>query len=96
MKAKKANKAHSKFYPTPQHYKAFQWCTNNGIRVFPKLRSAGYILVYEIDGFGHSSGKVHSAAYYQEAIWQFYLYLYKKYRDVRDKNLPADGGVLRS
>jgi len=96
MKAKKASKARFKFYPTQEHYKAFQWCTNNDIRVFPKLRPTGYMLVYEIDGFGQSSGKVHSVEYYQEAIWQFYLYLYAKYKDVRNKNLPTNGGVLRS
>jgi len=64
----------------PQFYEAFSWCTNNNIRIYPKIRPGGYILVYEIDGFAQTTGKVHSKTEYQQKIYEFYIYLYKKFK----------------
>jgi hypothetical protein len=65
--------------PEPEHYKAKSWCIDNDIKVFPKPRNGGFILVYVIDGIGKSSYKVHDRNDYQRQWWDFYLYLYQKY-----------------
>lgn len=65
-----------------EFYKAFSWCTKNNIRVYPKIRPGGYILVYEIDGFAKTSGKIHTKKEYQDSIKEFYIYLYKKFKIV--------------
>jgi len=63
-----------------EFHKAFSWCTKNNIRVYPKIRPGGYILVYEIDGFAKTSGKIHAKKEYQDSIKEFYIYLYKKFK----------------
>lgn len=66
-----------------QHYNAFKWCDDNDIRIYPKPRDNKFILVYVIDGVARTSNKLHEKKNYQQAIWDFYLFLYNKYKDVR-------------
>lgn len=76
---KDTTKRHSKFYPTPEHYKAMNYCLKKGYKIYPKIRDFGFILVVvDETGFAQSSGKVHPRENIDEKIWQFYLYLYKK------------------
>lgn len=67
---------------TKEHYKAFDWCTKNGIKIYPKPRGSEYILVYSENGVAKTSGTLYSKKEHQQKIWDFYLYLYKKYKDV--------------
>lgn len=71
----------------PKFYKAFSWCTKNNIRIYPKIRPGGYILVYEIDGFAKTTGKIHPKTEYQEKIVEFYIYLYEKFHNNEIKNI---------
>lgn len=61
-----------------EHYDAFKWCDNNGIRIYPKPRGAKFILVYVINSQAHTTHKEHDVKDYQQAIWDFYLFLYNK------------------
>ena len=61
-----------------KHYNAFKWCCDNDIRVYPKPRGSQFILVYSINGFAKTTNKLHDAKDYQQAIWDFYLFLYNK------------------
>jgi len=61
-----------------KHYKAFKWCCDNNIRIYPKLKKGKYILIYEINGVSKTSGKEYDVKYYMDAIWEFYLFLYNK------------------
>lgn len=76
MKSKKTNKPRFKFVPTPEHYEALNWCFDNSIKIYPQLRKGGYRLVCVEDGVARSSGIIHTREKYQEAIWNFYLYIY--------------------
>lgn len=64
-----------------QHYAAFKWCDENGIRIYPKPRNGKFILVYVIDGQAHTTNKLHDPKDYQQAIWGFYLFLYNKLKN---------------
>lgn len=66
----------------PEHYKAMSWCHKNRITVYPKLRGSKYILVHTKDGVAFSSGKEYNIKEYQQVIWDYYLYLFRQYRDV--------------
>jgi len=66
------------------HYDAFKWCCDNHIKVYPKPRGGQFILVYSIDGVANTSNKLHEKKNYQQAIWDFYLFLYNKFKDVRN------------
>tara|TARA_B110000971_G_C19515912_1_gene279569 strand:- start:169 stop:393 length:225 start_codon:yes stop_codon:yes gene_type:complete len=66
----------------PKHYEAFKWCTENRIKVYPKIKGDKFILVYTIDGVAHSSGKLYDKSEYMQNIWEFYLFLYNKLKDV--------------
>lgn len=65
----------------PEHYKAFDWCTKNRIKIYPKLRDGKYILVQTIDGVAYTSGKKYEKDDFQSVIWDYYLYLYKEYNN---------------
>ena len=67
---------------TKEHYKAFDWCTKNNIRIYPKVRDGQYILVYTENGVANTSGKLYTKKELQQNIWDFYLYIYKKYKNV--------------
>lgn len=66
----------------PEHYKAFDWCTKKRINVYPKIRGNQFILVYTIDGVANTSGKLYDKNEYMQNIWEFYLFLYNKFKDV--------------
>ncbi len=66
----------------PEHYKAFDWCTKNRVKVYPKIRGSQFILVYTIDGVANTSGKLYDKNNYMQNIWEFYLFLYNKFKDV--------------
>ena len=70
------------FCPTLDHYKAFNWCTDNLIFVYPIPKDKKFYLVAKIKGIERSSFKEYTKQHYQQKIWEFYLYLYKKYKDV--------------
>ena len=70
------------FCPTPDHYKAFNWCTDYLIFVYPIPKDKKFYLVAKIKGIERSSFKEYTKQHYQQKIWEFYLYLYKKYKDV--------------
>ena len=63
------------------HYQAFKWCDDNRIRVYPKVRGKNFILVYCIDGVAYTSNKQHAKKDYQQAIWDFYVFLYNKFKN---------------
>jgi len=65
-----------------EHYDAFRWCTENRIKIYPKPRKNKFILVYTIDGVAKTSGKEYDKKEYMECIWNFYLFLYNKFKDV--------------
>ena len=54
----------------PEHYEAFKWCTENRVKVYPKIKVA------------HSSGKLYDKNEYMQNIWEFYLFLYNKLKNV--------------
>ena len=60
------------------HYKAFKWCDEKGIRIYPKPRNGRFILVYVINSQAHTTNKEHDPKDYQQAIWDFYVFLYNK------------------
>ena len=61
-----------------KHYTAFKWCDEHGIRIYPKPRDGKFILVYVIDSQAHTTHKLHDIKDYQQAIWDFYVFLYNK------------------
>lgn len=63
---------------SPEHYKAMQWCINNNIKIYPKLRDGKYILVKVQDGCAKTSNKTYDYKEVHQAQWDFYLYIYKK------------------
>ena len=67
--------------PKPEHYKAMQWCVNNNIKVYPKLFNGVYYFMYIIEGQGYKGNKTYSVEEITANQWNFYLYLYKKYKD---------------
>ena len=69
---------------TEKHYKAFKWCVDNNIKIYPKPKGDKYILIYSINGNAKSSGKLHEKKNYMEAIWDFYIFLYNKLRNDTD------------
>ena len=64
-----------------KHYEAFSWCCDNNVRIYPKLRGSKFILVYSINGFAKTTNKLHDKKDYQQAIWDFYLFLYNKLKN---------------
>ena len=62
-------------------YKAFNFCEKNRIRVYPKVRGKKFILVSAIDGVAKTSGKEYSKSEYQTLIKEYYIYLWKKFRN---------------
>tara|TARA_R100000734_G_C3259046_1_gene58281 strand:+ start:62 stop:280 length:219 start_codon:yes stop_codon:yes gene_type:complete len=70
------------FCPTPDHYTAFNWCINNDIFIYPIPTGKKFYLVAKINGTERSSFKEYTKQVYEEKIWEYYLYLYKKYKDV--------------
>jgi len=64
-----------------EHYTAFKWCDEHGIRIYPKIRGSQFILVYVIDSQAHTSNKLYESKDYQQAIWDFYLFLYNKFNN---------------
>lgn len=68
--------------PTPEHYKAMNWCINNDIKIFPKPFNGVYYFIYTIEGQGHRGRKTYTKQDLQVNQWNFYLYLYEKYKDV--------------
>jgi hypothetical protein len=64
-----------------EHYKAFNWCNKNRMKVYPKPRNGKFILVYTIDGVAKTTNKLHDPKKYQQSIWDFYLFLYNKFKD---------------
>lgn len=66
---------------TDQHYDAFKWATENEIRIYPKIKDDGFILILERDGKTETSGKIYPKKDYQNIIWEFYLNLYNKAKD---------------
>jgi len=68
--------------PKTEHYKAMQWCINNDIKIYPKPFNGVYYFIYVIDGQGHRGRKTYAKDELTMNQWDFYLYLYKKYKDV--------------
>jgi hypothetical protein len=68
-------------YTHDEHYQAFKWCDERGIRIYPKIRGSQFILVYVIDSQAHTSNKLYDQKDYQQAIWDFYLFLYNKFNN---------------
>jgi len=68
-------------YTQDEHYKAFKWCDEHDIKIYPKPRGSQFILVYVIDGVAKTSSKLHDPKDYQQAIWDFYLFLYNKFNN---------------
>jgi hypothetical protein len=66
---------------TEQHYQAFKWATENNIRIYPKIKGKGFVLILERNGKTETSGKEYSKKDYQDVIWEFYLTLYNKSRN---------------
>ncbi len=65
-----------------EYFDAFRWCENNSIRCYPKPKGNEFILVYEINGQPKTSGKTYSKKEYDTKWKEFYIYLYKKFKDV--------------
>jgi|TARA_B110000483_G_scaffold57008_1_gene71323 hypothetical protein len=66
----------------PKHYEAFKWCDENNIKIYPKPRKNKFILVYSVNGFAKTSGKEYDKDEYMQAIWDFYIFLYDKLKNV--------------
>lgn len=65
-------------------YKAFSFCEKNRIRVYPKPKGKEFILISSIDGVAKTSGKTYPKSEYQTVLKEFYIYLWKKFRDERN------------
>ena len=70
--------------------KAFGWCEDNKIRIYPKPRGAGYVLYLEEGHFINkkgklqrgkvkTSGKIYTKKELNKAWEDFYIYIWKKY-----------------
>lgn len=65
---------------TEEHYKSMLWCLSADIKVHPKKTKGGFKLVCVKGGVGFESGIVHKENVYQQKIWDYYIYLYKKFK----------------
>ena len=74
----------------PDFLKAFSWCEDNKIRIYPKPRGAGYVLYLEEGHFINkngklqrgkvkTSGKIYTNKEMHQAVVDFYVYIWKKY-----------------
>ena len=62
-----------------KHYKAIQWCVNNGIRIYPRpLLNGYYQLIYEKDGIPKTSGTQYTKDEYPQVWWDYWLFVYEK------------------
>ena len=61
-----------------KHYRAFKGCDDNGVRIYPKPRNGKFILVYVVNDQAHTTNKLHDPEDYQQAVWDFYVFLYNK------------------
>lgn len=74
----------------PEFYQAFRWCEKNNIRIYPVVKNSKYLICREdgycvnfkgkyIAGKVVTSGKLYSKNEYDDAIKQYYIYLWKKH-----------------
>ena len=80
-----------KFYPTPEHYKAQQWCLNNGYKIYPVKRNRDadlYNICIEFAGTKNIGSKIYSNNEWSDKIWQLELEIYNKRakKDAQKKN----------
>ena len=68
--------------PEKKHYIAQSWCIKNDIQVFPKPFNGQYYFIYVIKGQGKRGRKMYTKEEMEKTWWDFYLYLYEKFKDV--------------
>jgi len=68
--------------PKKEHYTAQSWCLKNDIKVFPKPFNGQYYFIYVIKGQGKRGRKMYTKQEMEKTWWDFYLYLWEKYKDV--------------
>ena len=62
---------------------AFYWCVARDIYVWPKQIGKEFILIFSDNGIEKTSGKKYSKDEYDDKSKEFYIYLYRKFKDVR-------------
>jgi|LUMV01.1.fsa_nt_gb hypothetical protein len=62
-----------------EHYNAFSWCSKNNIKIYAEPYKGKFKLIYVKDGIHKSSNILHDKDDYMQQMWNFYLYLYKKF-----------------
>ena len=66
----------------PEFYKAFKWAEENRIRVYPVKRGSKFILALEENGYVKTSGKEYEKKEIDLKQKEYYIYLYKNFKDV--------------
>ena len=61
---------------------AFYWCVKREIYVWPKQVGKNFILIYSQNKIEQTSGKKYTKSEYDDKVKEFYIYLYKKHKDV--------------
>jgi len=61
---------------------AFNWCVKRKIYVWPKQVGKNFILIYSQNKIEQTSGKKYTKSEYDDKVKEFYIYLYKKHKDV--------------
>lgn len=74
----------SGYIPNEKHYRAFAWACDNKIRVYPVPKNKLYKIIYEHNGKKKTSGKLYPKKELFPVVWEFYLYLYKKFYVSKD------------
>ena len=64
------------------YYKAFDWAEKNHKRIYPVKRGSKFILVLEDNGKIKTSGKEYSKTEIDLKAKEYYIYLWKKFKDV--------------
>ena len=68
------------YSPTSEDKKAYRWCINNGIIIFPELKLASpWSIEIKINGKVHKSPEQYHAVEVWEKMYEYYKYYYKKY-----------------
>ena len=68
---------------TPEDFKAYQWCINNGIYISPfcKENFAWWYIDIEINGKINRSPQAFNPRELWEKIFEYYKYYYNKYEN---------------
>lgn len=75
-------KFHSKeFEILEDFYKAFDWAQKNNLRVYPVKKGSKFVLFYDDNGRTKTSGKEYDRKELDLKQKEFYIYLWKKYRN---------------